>query len=214
MKTKTIFFAVIALTLCVVAFITFTHVRQDRVKAEQARESTERAREAAQRARDETKGQIAQLRDEREKLDSATIEAQRQTQSLTDAVDASKQFERAQIEKGKRGRHLSAALTISQQLKVAVAEHYQSTGRWAKTNKEAGLLPAESFRDEIIRSVSLQPYANAARIQVRYVDDNSTEREIFLIANANAAQTITWQCVSPDMVDISEFTSGCSYRTK
>jgi FtsZ-interacting cell division protein ZipA len=208
MNTKTIVLGVSAIAACVAAFATLSYVRSERDK-------TEKAREATERARDETKQQLAQVRDEREKLDRAKVEAQQQTKSLTDAVDASKQFEQTQREKGKRANRVSTALVTAQQFKITAAEHFQTTGQWPKSNKELGLPSSESFRSDTLRSVSIEPYANTSRIRIRYMHEDSTEREIHLVGGVNATiGAFTWQCSSPDTPDIAEFAQGCIYRAK
>jgi Pilin (bacterial filament) len=208
MNRKAMFFiTAIVLLLLVAAFVIFTQVREDRVKAEQARE-------AAERARDDAKGQLAQVRDERERLDSAKLDAQRQAQSLNEAVDASKQFERAQMEKGKRGQHIAAALAASQQFKVVAAEHHQSTGQWPKNNKEVGLPAPESFRSDILLSAALETHLDTSKVRVRYRDDQAQQKELHLIASVNAAGAFSWQCISPDTQDITEFAPSCKYRAK
>jgi Pilin (bacterial filament) len=207
MNRNTLLIAAAVIVLCSAAFIMFTTVRQDRVKAEQARE-------AAERARDDAKGQLAQVRDEREKLDSVKIDAQRQTQSLNEAVDASKQFERAQIEKGKRGQHIAAALAASQQFKVVAAEHHQSTGQWPKNNKEVGLPAPESFRSDVLLSATLEPHIETTKIRLRYLDNQAQAKELHLIASVNPSGAFSWQCISPDIQSIAEFAPSCKYRAK
>jgi Pilin (bacterial filament) len=207
MNSKTILFGVCALGLCLAAFATLSYVRSER-------EKTETARLAAERARDEAKQQLALVREERDKLDRVTGEAQRQTKTLNEAVDASKQFEQGQREKGKRASRVFTALATAQQFKVNAAERFQTTGQWPNNNKELGLPPAESFRSETLRSVSIEPHANTSRIRIRYEHEDATEREIHLVGAVNAAGVFTWQCSSPDTADIAEFVQGCNYRAK
>jgi FtsZ-interacting cell division protein ZipA len=207
MNAKTILLGVSAIAVCIAAFATLSYVRSER-------EKTETARVAAERARDEAKQQLAQARDEREKLDRANVEAQQQAKTLNEAVDASKQFEQAQREKGKRANRVSTALATAQQFKVTAAEHFQTTGQWPKNNKELGLPSPESFRSETLRSVLIEPHANSSRIRIRYVHEDATEREIHLVGGVNVAGAFTWQCSSPDTADIAEFAQGCVYRAK
>jgi FtsZ-interacting cell division protein ZipA len=207
MNAKPILLGVGAIAVCVAAFATLSYVRSER-------EKTEKARAAAERVRDETKQQLAQVRDEREKLDRAKVEAQQQTKTLNEAVDASKQFEQAQREKGKRANRVSTALVAAQPFKVTAAEYFQTTGQWPKNNKELGLPSSESFRSETLRSVSIEPYANTSRIRIRYMHEDATEREIHLVGGANTVGAFTWQCSSPDTTDIAEFAQGCVYRAK
>jgi FtsZ-interacting cell division protein ZipA len=208
MKTKTLLLIAAVIAFAATLVFSLNFVRSER-------EKTEKAREATESARDEAKQQLMQVRDEREKLDRAKGDAQQQTKSLNDAVDASKQFEQAQREKGKRANRISNALAIAQQFKAGAAEHYQVTGHWPKNNKEIGLPSAESFRNETLRSVLIEPYANSARVRIRYLHEDANEREIHLVGNLNAATSaFTWQCSSPDTPDIAEFAQGCVYRAK
>jgi Pilin (bacterial filament) len=206
-NSKTIVLGLSALAVCLAAFATMSYVRSER-------EKTEKAREAAERARDDAKQQLGQVRDEREKLDRAKLDAQQQTKSLNDAVDASKAFEQAQREKGNRINRVTTALTAAQIFKVTAAEHYQVTGQWPKNNEEIGLPSPESYRSQMLRSVSVEPYANTARIRIRYFHEDASVREIHLVGNVSAASVFTWQCSSPDVPEIGEFVQGCAYRAK
>ena len=169
-------------------------------------------RDERERAGQETQQQLSQVREEREKLDRSKTEAQQQTKSLTDAVDASKQFQQSQREKSDRINRVSIALTTTQQFKIAVAEHHQSTGQWPASNKDVGLPLPESFRNEIVRSVVIEPYGATSRIRARFVDAAAKERELQLIVSLNASTGYTWQCFSPDFPSVNELAAGCSYR--
>ncbi len=211
MKSKTVALAVV---LCLAVIAALFYLREERANTALLRAEAAQVLAEARRANDDTKQQLLQARDVREKLDSSRVEAQQQAKSLGDAVDASKQFERSQMEKGKRAQRIASALAVSQQFKVTAAEHYQSTGQWPKNNKELGLAAPESFRGDVLLSAAIEPYANTSRVRVRYVDDQSLERELHLIASVNAAGSFSWQCLSPDMQNIGEFAQGCSYRAK
>jgi hypothetical protein len=181
----------------------------ERVAADQARDE---AKKDLARAREESQKQMQVLSDQKSALDRAKDDAAKQAQSLNDAVDASKKSQAEQIEKGKRAKHLFEAIAATQSIKVAVAEHYQSSVQWPASNKEVGIANPESFRTEVIRTALVEPFEKTARIRVRYVDPSAAEREIHLIASVNDAQNVSWQCVSPDQTDIANFASSCVYR--
>ena len=155
---------------------------------------------------------LVYVRDEREKLDRTKTESQHQTKSVPKAGDASKTLEKSQREKAERINRVSIALTTTQQFKIAVAEHHQSTGQWPISNEDVGLPLPDSFRNEILRSVVIEPYAGTARIRVRFVDAKSKERELQQIVSVNASTGYTWQCFSPDFPTLTELAAGCGYR--
>ena len=205
MKNRAVLVGAILIVIVVAVLATLLYVRGER-------ESAVLERKASEQARAETQQQLSQVREEREKLDRSKTEAQQQTKSLTEAVDASKQFQQSQREKGDRINRVSIALTTTQQFKIAVAEHHQSTGQWPASNKDVGLPLPESFRNEVVRSVMIEPYGATSRIRARFVDAAAKERELQLIVSLNASTGYTWQCFSPDFPSVNELAAGCSYR--
>lgn len=160
---------------------------------------------------------LVYVRDKRGKLDRSKTEAQHQTKPLTETADtlrASKPLQQSQREKDDRINRVSIALTTTQQFKIAVAEHHQSTGQWPASNKDVGLPPPESFRNEILRSVVIEPHGSTARIRVRFVDAASKERELQQIVSVNASTGYTWQCFTLDFPSLTELAEGCGYRAK
>ncbi len=206
--------------LLVAALVTGAlHFKEERAKLAHERVASERVREETKQhlaqLREETQQRLDRLSQEKDAIERTMADAKKQTGVLNEAVDASKDYERSQIEKGKRVRRIVAAVAAAQPIKVAVAEHYQSTGQWPKNNQDARLPAPDSFRDEVLRSVSVQPHPSAALIRVQFIDDAAVARQISLIANADAAnQAVKWACTSPDIPDIGEIAPGCSFRAK
>jgi Pilin (bacterial filament) len=170
-------------------------------------------RVATERARDEAKQHLEQVRSEKASLDTATSQAAQQASSLNAAVEASQRADRARAERTKRAGRIANALAAAQLAKVATAEHYQSSLQWPTHNQEAGLPPPESFRNDVVRSITVEKHASTTRIRVRYVEEGG-ERELQLLASVNQAFAFSWQCISNDTPDIQELASGCSYRAK
>jgi hypothetical protein len=214
-NNKPILLLIAAIVVITVGAFAYFIVQERRV-AEAERAAADKSRDEAnvilERARAETQKQLQVLTDQKAELDRAKDGAAKQAQSLNDAVDASKKSQAEQIEKGKRARHVYEAIAVSQSLKVAMAEHHQSNGKWPTSNKEAGVPAPESFRTAVIRAAYVEPFEKTARIRVRYLDPSAVEREIQLLASVNEAFVYSWNCVSSDQADIAEFASSCTYR--
>ena len=147
------------------------------------------------------------VRDQRE-----NAARERQTGALTN--HQVRKETQAPPEPGDRIDRILIALTTTQQFKIAVAQHHQSKGRWPASNKDVGLPLPESFRNEVVRSVVIEPYASTARIRMRFVDAAAKERELQLVVSLNASTGYTWQCFTADFPSLNELAAGCSYRAK
>jgi regulator of replication initiation timing len=181
---------------------------------EQAKKQLNEMREqnaALEQTSAEARQRMAQLREEKAMAEKSAALAAEQTQSLNNAVDASKAFQQQQFERSKRGRAMNEGFIAAQGVKVAMTDYFQSEGRWPANNAALGLTAPESYRTEILRSVNAETFGKSGRVRVRFVDEGGSERELHLIANVNGAMQVSWQCVSPDVRDIAEIAPSCKF---
>lgn len=148
--------------------------------------------------------------------EKSTADAQQITQSLNKAVDASRQYQQELSERGKRAKALSEAVMISQEVKMATAEYFQSEGKWPVNQLAIGMPPAERYKNETLRSVSIEPFGQSLRIRIKFISPQSStgslEQQLHYLGNTSEAGRISWACVSPDIKDIAELLPTCKYQ--
>jgi signal transduction histidine kinase len=152
---------------------------------------------------------LNKLRQSKSDSDDATTRGAEQTRILNEAVDNAKRFQNDQREAALRAKRFSDGIVLAQAAKVSIAEFVQSEGRWPANNQEAGLPSPDSFRNDSVSAVRVEPYAKAARIRVEF---NGGGERIDLIGSANGAGQVSWQCVSPNIADIQKLFASCLHR--
>lgn len=216
MKTKYIF-GIAAITLLVAsgAMLYRMDQRQQAAHAEaiagiraqqQLLDQEKKLLEATKR---EIESDLNKLRQSKSDSDDATTRGAEQTRILNEAVDNAKRFQNDQREAALRAKRFSDGIVLAQAAKVSIAEFVQSEGRWPANNQEAGLPSPDSFRNDSVSAVRVEPYAKAARIRVEF---NGGGERIDLIGSANGAGQVSWQCVSPNIADIQKLFASCLHR--
>lgn len=217
--------ALLGLASVLVLAAAIFYVRNENLKLEAQKIDATKTAEAAkitaektglENASEQVKKRTAELAIEKASLQQSSDDAKQQANELKNAVEASKANQQQLMDRAKHSRALSEGLAMAQQLKVAIAEYYQSELKWPKDNQAIGLPAAESYRSENVRSIGIEAYDKTARIRIKYAIGGGTAQslaqQLFLVAAVNDAGQISWRCVSTDIKDIGEIITSCRYQ--
>lgn len=101
-------------------------------------------------------------------------------------------------------------LQAASSAKLAIIEHYFSTGKLASSNAQIGLPAPDEFRRQSLRNMAISA---GGVIILTYDAKSGIEGGIIeLRPDFSNAYNVQWHCVSPDFREIAETMPQCSYQ--
>ena len=154
----------------------------------------------------ETKGKLA---DTRNALEQTVKRANDQTDALQGAIKDSKDYQQEQKRRARRAKDLGDGLAAAAAIRTAMTEYFMTEGRWPASNATIGAPPPEGFKADALQSLTALPDGT---IRLEFRNDSGSLEHLWLHATLSAANRINWQCTTPDIPDVDQLTTNCTYQ--
>jgi hypothetical protein len=103
---------------------------------------------------------------------------------------------------------LTEGLGVAAGVRNKMTKYYRSHNSWPDSNAETGLPGPEAYAVNTLQSVTVSPNG---KIVLLFVPSRGKEAKLFLQGTANKTGDITWACTSPDIRDIEQLITYCTY---
>ena len=103
---------------------------------------------------------------------------------------------------------LTEGLGVAAGVRNKMTKYFQSHSNWPDSNAEMGLPLPERYAANTLQSVTVSPNG---KIVLLFVPSRGKEARLLLQGAKNKAGDITWACTSPDISEIEQLISYCTY---
>jgi len=148
---------------------------------------------------------------------SEKLDRQMQTlKTATKDLDQKQQLEKERIsaaEKNKQATlkafHIAQGFQSILPLKVRIAEHFMSTGRFPNSNDNLGVAKPAGFATDVIQSIWI---SKGGRITIVYTEKSGVDKGAISFTPYEKNHQLNWKCSTKDFVNITRFMPQCHYE--